>query len=425
MSQRVTRTLSLALVVALAGPALAAGDDPTPIRRNDDHAFSLTETLGSGKIELLDALSSRYDLPYLGPGDILGDTNRYASESWGDVELFKTDRKSLADTAVYDTTYRFGWNYDDGHSTHWYPQGITGSGEGYSDGDVDGKQALAVSWYYREDPKETATGYKGARISFVDIDDLNDVRYRHVLLVEPTGTTSSPNFKEVRTHAGGIAWYGRYLYVADTSRGFRVFDLARMMRVRTDEFIAPGIVPIGIIGGEAYALGYKYVLPMVKRYVQPAGPDSSLLLSNPAEYLRLLQKQFTFSYLSIDRTTTPHQLIVGEYDESSSGRFAVWDLNSSNKLLDSGSSREVYDIRRTKTQGVARANAVWFYDHSYAEDQYRIHMQLPNGTVESIKGGYGLEDMHYDINHSRLWMLTEHPESRKVFFKAYPETAWE
>jgi hypothetical protein len=425
MSQRVPSGLSFVLVVALASTALAAGDDPTPIRKNDDYVFTLTETQGSKKIELVDALSSKYALPYLGPADVLDDANRFASEDWGDVELFETDRKSTSDTAVYDATYHFGWNYDDGHSTHWYPQGITGTGDGYSDSTIDGTRALAISWYYREDPKENSTGYKGARISFVDVDDLDDVRYRHVLLVEPTGTTSSPNFKAVKTHAGGIAWYGRYLYVADTSRGFRVFDLARMMRVRTDEFIAPGVLPIGIINGAAYAFGYKYVLPMVKRYEQPAGPDITLLFSNPVQYYQLLARQFTFSYLSIDRTSAPHQLIVGEYDESSSGRFAVWDLNNSSKLLGSGSSRAVYDIRRTKTQGVARANAVWFYDHSYAEDQHRIHMQLPDGTVESTKGGYGLEDMHYDGNGSRLWMLTEHPESRKVFYKAYPESAWD
>jgi hypothetical protein len=29
----------------------------------------------------------------------------------------------------------------------------------------------------------------------------------------------------VAAHAGGIAWVGRYLYVADSGKGVRVFDL--------------------------------------------------------------------------------------------------------------------------------------------------------------------------------------------------------
>ena len=46
-----------------------------------------------------------------------------------------------------------------------------------------------------------------------------------MLLVDPTGTKARPNYRAIDSHAGGIAWYGNYLYVAETNRGVRVFDL--------------------------------------------------------------------------------------------------------------------------------------------------------------------------------------------------------
>jgi hypothetical protein len=62
-------------------------------------------------------------------------------------------------------------------------------------------------------------------VSFVDYARPVRPRYRHVLLVEPyRDRAGNPSFRAVPVHAGGIAWYGHYLYVADTYAGFRVFD---------------------------------------------------------------------------------------------------------------------------------------------------------------------------------------------------------
>ncbi|MGW0958255.1 hypothetical protein ACWD4K_04235 [Streptomyces gelaticus] len=35
-------------------------------------------------------------------------------------------------------------------------------------------------------------------------------------------------------HAGGMVWYGNYLYVADTANGMRVFDLRKIMDLNPD-----------------------------------------------------------------------------------------------------------------------------------------------------------------------------------------------
>ena len=66
-----------------------------------------------------------------------------------------------------------------------------------------------MSWYSKRDG--------AARLSVVDT---AAGRYGHVALVTKDG-------KPVKTHAGGLAWREDLLYVADTTRGLRVFDLTR------------------------------------------------------------------------------------------------------------------------------------------------------------------------------------------------------
>jgi len=90
----------------------------------------------------------------------------------------------------------FQWDRVDSSTSEWYPQGVDGRGH-----------LLLVSWYSK------LTG--AARLSVVDLDA---GRYGHVALVTGDG-------KPVKTHAGGLAWREDLLYVADTNRGLRVFDL--------------------------------------------------------------------------------------------------------------------------------------------------------------------------------------------------------
>ena len=92
----------------------------------------------------------------------------------------------------------FQWDRADCDTHDWYPQGVDGR---------DG--ILLVSWYSKRDG--------AARLSVVDREA---GRYGHVALVTPDG-------KPVKTHAGGLAWRDDLLYVADTTRGLRVFDLTR------------------------------------------------------------------------------------------------------------------------------------------------------------------------------------------------------
>ena len=44
---------------------------------------------------------------------------------------------------------------------------------------------------------------------------------------------AAPNFKDIPIHAGGVSWYGDYLYVADTGHGMRVFDMRKILKTNT------------------------------------------------------------------------------------------------------------------------------------------------------------------------------------------------
>ena len=92
----------------------------------------------------------------------------------------------------------FQWDRKDCDTHDWYPQGIDGR-----------DRTLLVSWYSKLDG--------AARLSVVDLDAR---RYGHVALVTADG-------KPVKTHAGGLAWREDLLYVADTTKGLRLFDLTR------------------------------------------------------------------------------------------------------------------------------------------------------------------------------------------------------
>lgn len=103
-----------------------------------------------------------------------------------------------------------------------------------------------ASWYNDDDDEDDN---EGVRISFIDV---QANRYRNVLLVIP-GTTSRGHvtFEPVKIRPGGIMWFGDKLYVVDTRRGIRIFDLNHIYRVSIGD-------DIGYVGRGRYeAFNYK------------------------------------------------------------------------------------------------------------------------------------------------------------------------
>ncbi|HRH67670.1 MAG TPA: hypothetical protein PLU53_15335, partial [Bacteroidia bacterium] len=81
----------------------------------------------------------------------------------------------------------FKWNKADEETNEWRPQGIAGFQKG-------NKRFLIVTWYAIDAEKITnvSNNHKGARISIVDITNMNTIRYRHILLVQNIANKSNP-----------------------------------------------------------------------------------------------------------------------------------------------------------------------------------------------------------------------------------------
>src|SRR2546430_2932449 len=181
-----------------------------------------------------------------------------------------------------------GFRFDDPDNSDCanYPQGITTSRDAVgtaNSGNYDGHQLVVVSWY----TKDGCSGDQArSRITLVDWDATYPNKYRKVLLVEPTGTAAAPDFKDIPIHAGGVSWYGDYLYVADTGHGMRVFDMRKILKTDTGGTADQ----IGRQSdGTYYAHNYAYVLPQVGTVTASTPSGTSLVWSS----------------ISLDRVTGP------------------------------------------------------------------------------------------------------------------------
>ena len=184
----------------------------------------------------------------------------------------------------------FTWDRADRRTEQWWPQGISSSADASDTEEVEGRRMLAVTWY----AKDVGEGGQGSRVTFVDLEDR---RYRHVLLVMPRlHKDGSLELQPLRVHAGGLVWCGDYLHVAATARGFMTFRLDDLMRVPDDH--AGRADAFGLDGDRLSSYGYRYLLPVRFAY-QGLAEDG--------------HEKFRYSFLSVDRAASPPQLVAGEY----------------------------------------------------------------------------------------------------------------
>lgn len=325
--------------------------------------------------------------------EVLGDLNRSATAGI---------TANNADRLKNHPWVGFRWNSGDDAVDYWYPQGITGSSDARAGGTVEGRKALLVSWYHNSDDRPT----KGVRVSLADITNLSSVSYRHLLLVEPTGSVAAPNFKAVATgsggalHAGGIVWYGDNLYVADTTGGLRVFDTSRVMLVpNTDDSDR-----IGVSSGRFDALSYRYAIPEITRYQLTSS-------SCPVR----------FSFVGLDRSSSPPALFTGEYHASDVGRRLVaWDLDPTTHGLDvrQGEVRgsAAFVSGQSRMQGALRYEGnIYMSCSSQYQSFGRLYRTRPGLQTSSITAWvYGAEDLYLDRTGEIVWTAAEHPNNRDV-----------
>ncbi len=293
----------------------------------------------------------------------------------------------------------FRWNAGDEDVDYWYPQGMTGSSDAREDGRVSGRRTVLVSWYHRTDALPT----KGVRVSLADITDLENVRYRHLLLVTPVGDGATVDFEAATygdgaaVHAGGIAWIGDKLYVAITSRGFRVYDMARIFRpTNTDD-----TGRIGFSGTRSDAHGYRYAVPEIARY-SLAGDSCRV----------------RFSFVGFDRDGTPPALVSGEYHaDDVDGRVVRWPVDLASGWL-AGSGGRVFAedavlAAQSRMQGAVTFEDVYYVSSSSQASGYgRLYRNRPGLTSQITAWPRGCEDLYVERAERLIWTSAEHPGTR-------------
>ena len=305
------------------------------------------------------------------------------------ADLNRTARLARVPALAVECGFR--WHADDESTRRWWPQGITTSADRGPEETYADRRVLVTSAYSKHMDGER----RGSRISIVDLTDPRDIRYRHVLLVEPyVDDDGRVDVRPVHVHAGGIVWHGDHLHVAGTRRGFCTFRLDDVLRVPRDS------------GLEVF--GYRYVLPMRFGY--------DAVTAEGREQLR-------YSFLSLDRSTEPHELVAGEYgrDEMTT-RLARYEIDPTTGLLrdeEDGAARPLLVDERGigHMQGAVVVRGRWYLTTSAG--RYRLG-SVWSGTPGELRRHrfavpVGPEDLTYWPSTDMLWSLTEYPGHRYVF----------
>ncbi|CAF2394756.1 unnamed protein product [Rotaria sp. Silwood2] len=232
-------------------------------------------------------------------------------------------------------------------------------------------------------------------------------------------------------HAGGIAWYGNYLYVADTARGFRVFDMRYIFDLgKAKNGDTSDKNQIGRQNGKYYGHGYRYVMPEVAAWTNVIQRDSKKACTVNAG-------SPTFSFAAVDRSGLDH-IISGEFcadsiaagDINKSGRVARWpvDGNTGQPKLTNGlwKADAAYRLPVSNIQGAVSYNHKWFLSRSRGASNGVLYVTKP---ITSATGILKIDTAHYaavgpeDLTHwpksngspGGLWTVTEHAGRRLLY----------
>jgi hypothetical protein len=295
----------------------------------------------------------------------------------------------------------YTWNTGDQEVDYWWPQGVTGSSDAYDAGTFDGQKLMMVSWYHKAEEDSSTSQYKGVRVSLVRHTSLSNVKYRHLLLAEPTA--GSAGLKPLASstssvHAGGIVWYKNWLYVAHTSKGLRMFDMSRILAVQTGNKDV-----IGLDGADGYyGYGYAYVIPEVERYNRC---DEGCCVR--------------FSYVSLDRSTSPPSLLTGEYVSNSEvGRLMRWPLDPETGYLQETDgavvASQVLFTGKEKIQGALSVDGTYFLSSSASKLSWPPALgTFYHGTLGQTLQDHAYpslpEDLYYRPTTDEIWTCTEKP----------------
>ncbi|QKW20400.1 hypothetical protein HUT16_16175 [Kitasatospora sp. NA04385] len=304
-----------------------------------------------------------------------------------------------------------GFRFDDGDDgdCYSYPQGITTSRDAVgtaNSGNYDGHQLVLVSWYTKDSCTKEGV-HERSRITLVDWDATYPNKYRKILLVEPTGTAAAPSFKDIPIHAGGVSWYGDYLYVAETGNGMRVFDLRKILNTDTGGTADQ----IGRQSGSVYyAHNYAYVLPQVGTVTAhtPTGTKplvwSSISLDRVSK--SIVMTEYTCPELSTDCPDYPTRAPRAVRFPFAPGATTFAATTTASQAL---------QLPWYKLNGVASHNGRWWFNSSGQKKLYYWTPSAGPSTFAWVGGGESISYWEDSTKADLLWSLQETPGGRNVF----------
>lgn len=318
------------------------------------------------------------------------------------ADLKFTARHSLAGRLAGRAVHRaIAFDRHDQRDRVWWPQGVTTSADADVSGAVAGRRLVVTTWY----AKPVDGVRRGSRLTFLDLDTL---RYRHVLLVEPTlDAEGRLGLASVRIHAGGVVWAGPWLHVAATARGFVSCHVDDLLRV-PDDNERPDEIGVGDLDGvpRIASFGHHYVLPV--RMVHRAFTDEG-------------HEPLRYSFLSLDRSTHPPALLAGEYGRGGqTTRVARLELDATTWLPatdGSGVSRPALaDARTVQMQGAVVARG---RHHVSTSRGPWVPGSIWTGQLGQLREHrwavpMGPEDLSYWPATDTLWSVSEHPRRRWI-----------
>ncbi len=302
-------------------------------------------------------------------------------------------------TVIDTQVHGFRFATSDENDPDAFPQGIATSRDAVGtagNGRYDGREVIAVS-FYNNSPKSS-------RINLIDWDANHPDAYLRILLVEPTGTAEEPSFRDVEIHAGGIAWYGDLLYVADsaaTPGGMRVFDMSRILTTDTGGTKDQ----IGRVGGTFYAHNYAYVLPQV-------GTISSEVDAGTAPLV--------WSTISLDRVS--RSIVMTEYrcedcDDYPTGttRAVRFGFQAGGPTFaGSTTASEALEVPLHYLNGVGSHNGRWWFNSSRHKTLSYWPGEGALTTYPWVSWGQSLSYWEDADGPDLLWSLTEGEGFRAV-----------
>lgn len=296
----------------------------------------------------------------------------------------------------------------------WIPQGMTTVSDSLADESWNGRSAMIVGWYHKG---PSGDGPNGIRISVI-----NTVTgdYRHVLLVDPYFDGSSHvSYSPIKIHAGGLLWYGRYLFVPDTNNGIRVFSMDYIYDLGASTNGTTSCSYIGYQAATYCAASYKYVLPQIGRW------DVASPITTTADYCNPDSGKARFSYISVDRPTTPDRLVVGEFCESTqklNGRLATYSM--ADAVPDSGATtltpQWVKTLPSKQVQGAAYNGVYWYLNKSNGSSNGSLLQTVESGSTFSVNGSHptpiGPEDLSFWQSTGQVWSVTEYLNPGRMIY---------